>query len=315
MRSKLRVIGALLSCGALVFFAACGGGSQSNECQFTSDCESGQVCYTGGQANQCVKECESSSDCNGRTCSDQVEGSSMGCMPKGGSGTDGGGMFTDGGMTDGGTTGCTDNSDCADGEVCNTQGDGPGMCETITQDPVEFVQITDVTSQEQGSCNSTGSDPGADLFGVELRDSDGNTLGWAKVASSNIKNKSSNDHTNPSVLNGQPDLSGKDGVCPPDFDGNNVALGCGGDITVSFTGSNGENIALENGQTIITYEYGNQCRPSGESGNYTQPVTVATCPRGTALSDFTSGSGVTCDNELGTGGGQLSTDVDLGSSN
>ncbi|MFB6373170.1 MAG: hypothetical protein ABEN55_08650, partial [Bradymonadaceae bacterium] len=118
MSNKLRIIGGLLCCGALMLFAACGGNGQSNECQFTSDCSQGQVCYTGGQANQCVKKCEQGSECSSGTCTDKVEGGGKGCKPASTGGSDAGNIDT---MTGGDTmtSGCTTNEDCGNNEVCN----------------------------------------------------------------------------------------------------------------------------------------------------------------------------------------------------
>ncbi|MFB6373169.1 MAG: hypothetical protein ABEN55_08645, partial [Bradymonadaceae bacterium] len=177
-------------------------------------------------------------------------------------------------------------------------------------DPVNYVRLQDITSGETGSCNSSISsgDPGADVFGVELRDSDGNTIGWGKTATSNLADKSNNDFKNTGVLSGsKPDLSGgENGMCPKFSNSTILALGCGGSVTVSFQDSEGNQVELKNGQTIVVYEYGQQCGSSGDS----QYVKISGCPAGTEQKDFINGS-VSCSNGFGSGRGQFNQKVSL----
>jgi hypothetical protein len=263
MKTFQRLLGILLVTVASAGLMAACGETANNDCITSEDCADGDVCNldtetcgfsctagngdclddeicdtdaTSGDGGVCVidgttePECTADADCdtaNGETCN------------------------ADGVCEGGDTPACTENSDCdeAAGEFCNPAGE----CETPGAD-YPFALISDVSEDIPALCGN--SDPGADIFAVELVK--GGTSFWAQFESVAGIETAGNDEASPvGIIDGQP--PGLTDDCPESFSGNVVALGCGGSMVVSFINDAAETQFIEGGDTITVYEYGAQC--------------------------------------------------------
>lgn len=316
---RLRLITVACAFG-LAGLALSGCGNVGDECSANADCESGQVCYQEGISNYCAANCtDDPSACgSSETCTSNVpngkEGESY-CVlnsdlgdtgfPDDAGVNDGGGN-DDGGGGDG-ISGCESDGDCASHETCNTE---TNVCE-----PYRFVQIRDQTPSGTSACMSpSDNDPGADIIAASVENNNGDIVGWAQVLNDSIKGDP-NDHSDPSVINGQPSNLGEDCVADG-FSGEVVAMGCGGRLGIAFEKTDGSGyVELTENHSITVHEYGPQCSSSGSSED---DIAVTVCSH-TAESNFSSevnttsnGSWEGCDNSvIASGNGKVAGPVSL----
>lgn len=303
-----------------------------DECTSDSDCDGDDVCWTGGEVNECVVNCTPPDNTNAckdfEVCVDANDLSQQkGCVDEsrfddGDTGiADDGGMGDagmDGGMGDGGMDECETADDCpGEDNICVD-----GQCEMTQTPSVRFIQLKDVTldvdpDAEADACEgSAASDPGSDVMAVRLRDSQGNHKGWANYVT-NDNQGSSNTHTMyGAVLDGDaptfnPDM---DETCVDDFSTSSVvALGCdNGVLAVGFHNEDDEYVEIEQGDQITVYEYGeDNC-----GGTPVDKLNVKLCTTQSAsmLQDTSpnqEGDYGACDTmSLGQGGGVVSVTAD-----
>jgi hypothetical protein len=262
-------------------------------CQTNDDCPGAQVC------NQRVNECRSLGGGNGQD-----------------AGLDGGMSGDDGGTRlrrDGGPGGCTNNSDCSGSKVCNEK---TGECESLGGggDTVKFLQLVDVTeSNRSGSVDCSSNSAGADVFGARLNASSGAPLGWATTVDAKLETSGEYTQVDTIFSGSEPSLqrfdrSGK--MCPTEQGGSKfrsdtvVSLGCGGSVVVGFKGGEGGYQALENGQQLTVFEYGNQCfaNPNCDTCQ-SEYVEVRACTG--SSSELAGGDFSSCSSTLGSGADQF----------
>lgn len=225
----------------------------SNECVFDADCADGQAC----EAQACVNTCSGDPDCpGGWVCREGINTTQLVCQVD------------------------EQNNPPNIGNTNN-----PPNISTNNRVVYYAVEIRSTTTDEEACFID---DPGPDLFGVGLEDVTGAILGWGVVDWDQIQ-FDGNAHTDVSVIDGNGPSLGAD-VCPDQFDGNVVSLGCGFDsfIIVSFVDSSFDPIPLDaaGDQVIRVYEWGGQCTTGGITDTYN--VSICTDTSGARSGDTSS---------------------------
>ena len=156
----------------------------------------------------------------------------------------------------------TPQRDCAPGEVCaqgintelnvcqaapsnitpnNTTNITPNNTTNISPNnlPTTYIAAR-VQSEATGDEACAITDPGPDIYAIGLEDTGGAPLGWGRHVSNAVQ-FDGNDHVDTSHLDGSaPGLDAD--LCPDQFDGNVVALGCDAEswLTVEFIDDGGK---------------------------------------------------------------------------
>jgi hypothetical protein len=274
----------------------CEGG---NSCRADSDCAAGDLCNfaTGTCAIQCTNDptmCIAGETCTPRGAGD--EGSICVVEPPECTKNDDCDAAA-GEICDLETNTCvvedvpecttSDECDVAAGEICSD-----GQCVPNPAPPHFFAKIADISS----GCDPNSSDPGSDLFGVELhKDS---FVYYAEVVGANIQNQATNENPVPDViLDGhEPELAG---ACPAQFTGSVVSLGCGGDVVVKFVDDVGNTIEIEDGDLISPLEWGGQCTGGASSDAWE----VLICDSSVSATDLIFDTSACNGASIGTGQG------------
>lgn len=248
-------------------------------CVLDVDCVAGEVC----ENEVCTPTCETDEDCGaGEFCETRINGPGMYCE----FGEPANNVLT---------PGCV-NQDSPD-EYCESMLGSGATCDTATDECVQpepaifAVQIADVTTATS-ACDT--SSPGSDIYAVELRDDQGNTLGWGSLVAENVIITGNLELAFESLDGIAPTLDG-DG-CVDRLSGNVLSLGCTGSIAVDFLDAAANPVPLETGQTVTVYEYGATC----SADTTTDEFTVFTCSNIAAVRD---GDTSDCTNRIGTGTG------------
>lgn len=156
-------------------------------------------------------------------------------------------------------------------------------------DEVKYILILD-TSSGDGSCKNrsmggTVSDPGSDIYLAELSNADGADIGYGKFVKwveGSSQMTPANDLTNAmSIFDGQPASLTSNGFCPASDGANgffsantSAALGCGGELYLSFNGADNMDVAIASGQQIVVGEFTTVCNDGNPDGKPT-PTSAA----------------------------------------
>lgn len=249
MNALKRLLAVMLVGGAgFGLFVACGG--EETSCTFDADCADGEAC----EGTVCVPTCTTDDDClDGEECGEGVNTEQNVCKVSGDSNN-------------------TNNNGTTNNTTSTNNGTTPATL-------YYTVAITSTTT-EAAACGDV-SDPGPDIFGVGLEDTQGNPLGWGVIDYDGIQ-FDGNDEVDTGVIDGNAPEVGADG-CPDTFAGNVVALGCEGSdegsyIVVSFVGADGNPVALDAtaGQAIRVYEYGGVCSTGSTDDTYNLDICTDT---------------------------------------
>lgn len=235
-------------------------------CELDADCAEGEVCNTE------TSTCEAPSGC----ANDDACAAGERCLD-----------ITDGTGTCRAPANCSEQAD--PNGFCNTAMAGQ-VCEgtmCVTPAPtteLKYILILD-TSSGNDACRSItmmGSlaNPGSDIYQAELQNgTTGEDIGYAKYAH-HVEGTSTSEPPNSlrnymSVFDGSPADLNTGSVCPA-ADGANgffspatsVALGCGGELYLSFQ-NGAASAALANGQDLIIGEFTTACNDGISDGNDT----------------------------------------------
>jgi len=299
---------------------------ERTRCVANADCPEDEVCSAGGQ---CLVNCEE----NGAACKASEECKETpsgieGCVP-----TD----DTDRDDDD-------DRDDDNDGDDRDDEDDDRGSGDSPYFLQIKDVTRSEITNDEDGDgtqdgaqhCDAGPSSAGADIGGVQLLDSDGNSVAWGTDDILNNYTNSSENQDAPSVLDGlEPSLAPapEGGVeCPssdgssPDFnEGTVVSLGCNGSVVVGFQDRSGNWVPVKEGYQVVVYEYAvacfgcrPNCGPSSDPVEYgREAVEVKVCDEtddpGSQEEDFfgatadSDGNLSQCSESLGSGNGAITT--------
>lgn len=191
---------------------------------------------------------------------------------------------------------CDSGDECVDGECvpesstdeCSAENPCTGANETCvdnecvvtsTGETHFFATISDVSGP---TCDDSASDPGSDIFAVELTNAQGVYSAYAVNA--NILG-TDNQYASPySILDGTE--ASLEGDCPAatGFD-RWVSLGCNGDVVVKFVDDTGAQVEIQDGDTITVYEYAEFC-----GGDQADTWQLAVCAPDTTESDLLTDS-------------------------
>lgn len=290
MKKFQRWMGVLLiGFAASSLFVACGDDDDAS-CLVDSDCYDNESCNLATQV--CALTCtDDASICQG----DEV------CTP--GLSETGSICVSEGGDVE---PECTTETDCPGDQVCNSVGvcvDDTTSGECVTADdcsgddicvdemcvtPGEtntyfFAQLVDTTQGE--GCN--GSDPGSDIFGIELTKAADNSKAYALAINGNITGNHSRTDFD-SVLDGNP--SGYDGSACLEFS-ESFSLGCGGDVVVEFLDSNGARVEISDSDSILVMEYGGTCSGGTDDDSWRLNTCSADASRNDLVGDTSACNG------------------------
>lgn len=250
-------------------------------CVFDDDCEATERCDPG--TDRCAPTCADDTECGADQDCVQIGGVDKICRPTIGCGLEPGPDAYCSGETG------VPNSTC---DLAT------GDCEQPTPDGSFIVGVSDVTVGD--GCDVF--DPGSDIQGIELQDATGSSLGWGDLVFDEVI-RAGNAETNYSVVDGTAPALDGDG-CVDEFSGNVLSLGCGGAIYARFLDGSGAPIEIEDGQTIVVYEYGGIC----STGSIDDEYTLSTCSN---AAEVLNGNPASCSNVLGSGAGLVSFNVAL----
>jgi hypothetical protein len=243
-------------------------------CSTDADCDEGQTCNTETESCEAPSGCLTDAECT-------VEGES--CY--GAAGDVRGACAVD----------CTKQADpdafcdaAAAGEACDAT---TKTCELPAgpTDEIKYILILD-TSSGDAACksramNGTLSDPGADIYQAELSNAAGDDIGYGKLAKwvegSSLTDPKNDLRNASTIFDGLPTSINTGSVCPA-ADGANgffsantsLALGCGGELYLSFSGTDSMSVAIANGQQLVIGEFTTACNDGISDGNDT-PATAS----------------------------------------
>ena len=296
MKKLRRILGLCLVLAASAGLVVACGPTTGNDCEFDSDCATGEVCLQPtGDSNRCVTECTDDAtvcaadeECAPRF-PNSGEGDRSACIPSDlecsvdtqcpegiNCGEDGfcavnadeqmcesdedcGADETcnlDTGMCESDAT-CESDEDCGQGETCNLD---TGMCEA-GQLEYFVVEITDTTDPNSDACTSpSDEDPGSDIMTAEIL-VDGADAGiWAQAIGWATTGDPKVQPVPPAHMTDRtaPTSEISAGTCPDTFDSSSlVSLGCGGKVWVVFASADGEvPISTDGTVDMFVYEYG-----------------------------------------------------------
>lgn len=233
-------------------------------------CDLGTECASGlCEANVCVASCTDLSACGaGEDCVATADAAANFCK-----------AISDCSAATDGAAYCT--KQLGEAGYCDTTGAAPTCTAGAPQtDVYKYVLIRDVTAGEADpatvdECKPGQGDNGSDLFGLELLDSAGQTLGYAKTIQfvNGAEPDGANQFTDAAgVFDGSApetqdvDVEGSTYACPPRTGDetrlkpeNVVSLGCGGTLIVEFVDSASATVELASGQELFISEFAPVC--------------------------------------------------------
>ncbi len=237
MKSIKQAIGAmLLAGGAFGLFVACS--TEGNSCVTQADCAADEVC----DGTTCASTCTADSECDpGFKCEAAASGEGKVCKQSASNngGTNNGTTSNNGGTSNNGTT-------APAGAVYN------------------YLMVRDTTV----GAGCDGTDPGSDLMYINLSDSTGTILGYAKTVL-NVEGTGTGDNGNidSTLLDGlPPSLDNMQCIDAAFGDETVYSMGCGGTLVFKIA-QNGTDapFPIVGGKHGITIgEYGTQCNGSAD---------------------------------------------------
>ena len=177
----------------------------------------------------------------------------------------------------------------------NNQPDNNEPTNNMNNPPGQTYIAARVQSEASGDAACAITDPGPDIYAIGLEDTGGTPLGWGRHVANAVQ-FDGNDHVDTSHLDGSaPGLDAD--LCPDQFDGNVVALGCDPEswLAVEFIDDGGNIIPLvgDDSQQIVVYEYGAQC-----GGTVVDEYRIDVC---TDIEGVRAGDSSSCTITLGSG--------------
>lgn len=293
MKELKRILGLCLVCLASAgLFAACGDDA-AETCESDADCATGEACLADGT---CALVCTSDAECPGsETCQvleGDPEGRSVCFTPAGGGGctTDANCAAGEACLDDGSCAlVCTSDAECASDETCQVlEGDDQGRSVCFTAPETEsylFMEIQDATNPDTTEC-TTGSDPGSDVFAIDVFDDTGAQVGYgAGVGLAQGVGAENNANTFYTVVDSETPAGFCDTPENNEFSADTVvSLGCGGSLFVEFLSiDDGTPLPVEPGWTVIVHEFGAQCTANATD----ESQSVWLCPADTSRDALT----------------------------
>ena len=241
------------------------GKAPGEACDLAADCAS-NLC----EANVCVASCTDLSACGaGEDCVATADAAANYCK-----------AISDCSAATDGAAYCT--KQLGETGYCDTTGAAPTCTAGAPQvDVYKYVLIRDVTAGDADpadvdECTEAQGDLGSDLFGIQLLNNVGETLGNAKTIQF-VKGAEPAGATNgftdaTGIFDGSPpetqnvDVDGSIYACPPRTGDetrlkpeNVVSLGCGGTLIVEFVDSASATVELASGQELFISEFAPVC--------------------------------------------------------